>query len=86
MRRLVVCILVLLAGVCAAQTPLDRGRTLNEYNFPFNGHYFWNGVEYRPGTVYFNGVTYHGVSVNINAHTQELLVKQSQFAPPVAAE
>ena len=86
MRRLVVCILVLLAGGCAAQTPLDRGRTLNEYNFPFNGHYFWNGVEYRPGTVYFNGVTYHGVSVNINAHTQELLVKQSQFAPPVAAE
>ena len=78
--------LILLGGLCAAQTPLDRGRALNEYNFPFNGHYFWNGPEYRPGTVYFNGVTYRDVSVNINAHTQELLVSESPFVLPASAE
>ena len=86
MKRLVVGLLILYGAVCAAQTPLYRGRDLTEYDFPFNGHYFWSTPDFRPGTVRFNGATYEGVSININAHTQDLLVKETQFSPPVVAE
>ncbi len=86
MRRLFVWLLLALGTVCAAQTPLYRGRTLTEYNFPFNGHYFWSTPDYSAGTVYFNGTRFSADLLNINAHTQELLVKESTFSAPVAAE
>ena len=69
MRRLIVALLVLAGAVCSAQTPLYRGRAVLEYNFPFNGHYFWTDPEFRPGTVYFNGERYEGAMLNVNVHT-----------------
>ena len=86
MRRLIIGLLLACSAVCAAQTPLYRGRDMTEYNFPFNGHYFWNAPEFRSGTVNFDGVTYTGVLLNVNAHTQDLLVKESEFSAPVIAE
>ena len=86
MRRLIIVLLLLCGAVAYAQPSLYRGRTLTEYNFPFNGHYFWSTQEYRPGTVRFNGETYEGVTMNINAHTQEVLVRETQFSRPVVLD
>jgi hypothetical protein len=57
-----------------------------EYDFPFNGHYFWSTPEFRSGTVCYNGVVYRDVKMNVNAHTQDLLVKRMDFSPPVVLE
>ena len=86
MRRLIIGLLLLISGITAAQTSLYRGRTLTEYGFPFNGHFFWNTVEFRPGTLRYNGETYWDVPLNINAHTQEVLVRQSPQKPMVVLE
>lgn len=71
---------------CTAQTPLFRGRAASEYNFPYNGNFFWSTPEFRPGTVRFDGVTYNGVMLNINAHTGDLMVRESEFSTPVVPE
>ena len=81
MRRLTVTLMMFLcATLCIAQSPLYRGREMVEYDFPFNGHYFWYDPEFRPGTVRYNGTTYESVSMNINAHTQDLLVRETRFS------
>lgn len=86
MRRLVTLLLVLWGSVCTAQSPLYRGRTIKEYDFPFNGHYFWYSPQYTSGTVSYNGTVYEGVSLNYNSHTREVLVKEAPFSTPVALE
>jgi hypothetical protein len=86
MRKLVVCLLLLAGLQCYAQTPLFRGREMREYNFPFNGHYYWSTREFVPGSVFFNGTLYENVPLNVNAHTQDLLARESSFAAPVVAE
>ncbi|MBP5636822.1 MAG: TonB-dependent receptor plug domain-containing protein, partial [Bacteroidales bacterium] len=83
MRRLIIVLLLLAGAVCSAQTPLYRGRTMVEYNFPFNGHFYWFDPEFRPGTVFFNGEIHENVMININAHTGDLLARESTFAAPV---
>ncbi|MBO4671009.1 MAG: TonB-dependent receptor plug domain-containing protein [Bacteroidales bacterium] len=82
-RRLIIVLLLLAGAVCSAQTPLYRGRTMVEYNFPFNGHYFWDTPDFRPGRVFFNGDIYEGVMLNVNAHTGDLLARESLFTAPV---
>lgn len=80
-------VLLLVCGfVCSAQTPLYRGRNAVEYDFPFNGSYYWETPVFRSGTVCFDGVVYTGVLLNVNAHTQDLLVKENDFSSPVVAE
>jgi hypothetical protein len=59
---------------------------MREYNFPFNGHYYWSTREFVPGSVFFNGTLYENVPLNVNAHTQDLLARESSFAAPVVAE
>ena len=86
MRRLLLGLMVLWGVVCNAQSPLYRGRLEPEYDFRFNGHYYWSTTEFHPGTVYYNGTLYEGVPININAHTRNLLVRQNEFLPPVALE
>ena len=86
MRRLVTLLLVLYGTFCAAQSPLYRGRVMTEYNFKYNGHYFWSVPEFLPGTVCYDGTVYEGVPMNINAHTQEILVKRSETVPPVVLD
>ena len=86
MRRLLVGLLVLWGVVCSAQSPLYRGRLEPEYDFRFNGHYFWNTPRFIEGTVFYNGTLYSGVPMNINSHTRNLLVRENGFLPPVALE
>ena len=86
MKRLLAGFLVLWGVVCSAQSPLYRGRLEPEYDFPFNGHYFWDSPAFSEGSVYYNGTLYSGVPVNINAHTRNVLVRQDDFMPPVALE
>lgn len=83
MQRLVVVLLVLYGTVCAAQSPLFRGRVMPEYDFAFNGHYYWDTRDFKPGTVCYNGSVYNNVPVNINAHTSDLLVRRTLVEPQV---
>ena len=83
MRRLIIGLLMLAGVVCSAQSPLYRGRVMADYNFPFNGHYYWYSPDFQPGTVFFNGDVLEGAMLNVNAHTGELLARESRFAAPV---
>jgi len=65
---------------------LFRGKQGMSYPFPYNGTYFWYGRDFRPGDVSYNGKVYRGVSVNVNAHLQELLVKADGDFLPVMAD
>lgn len=86
MKKLLAGFMILCGVVCAAQDPLYRGRLGPEYDFPFNGHYFWSTTEFMEGTVFYNGRVYEGIPLNINAHTRNLLVREEQYLPPVALE
>ena len=48
MRRLIIGLLMLAGVVCSAQSPLYRGRVMADYNFPFNGHYYWYSPDFQP--------------------------------------
>lgn len=66
------------------QSTLFRGRSARLYTGTlFNGHYFWTSPEFRTGSVTFNGKTYHGVLMNIDACAQDLLVRSHAGAPAV---
>ena len=65
---------------------LFRGKQGMSYSFPYNGTYFWYGRDYLPGDVFYNGKLYPGVLVNINAHLQELLVKEDDGFLPVLVD
>ena len=66
------------------QSALFRGRSARLYTGTlFNGHYFWTSPEYRTGSVTFNGKTYYGVLMNIDACAQDLLVRSHSGAPAV---
>ncbi|MBR4826407.1 MAG: TonB-dependent receptor [Bacteroidales bacterium] len=86
MRRLVALLLVLVGVICSAQSPLYRGRVMLDYDFAYNGNYYWFNSEYKPGTVCYNGTVYEGVSINVNAHTQEVLVQENGFSSPVVLD
>ena len=86
MRRLVIVLLVLYGTVCSAQTTLFRGRVMPEYDFSFNGHYYWYSPDFTYGTVCYDGAVYEDVPLNINAHTQEVLVREPPVGPPVVLE
>jgi hypothetical protein len=65
---------------------LFRGKQGMSYSFPYNGTYFWYGRDFLPGDVFYNGKFYPGVLVNINAHLQELLVKEDADFLPVLVD
>lgn len=65
---------------------LFRGKQGMTYQFPHNGTYFWYGREFKKGDVFYNGKLYRDILVNVNAHRQELLVKQSESLLPVLAD
>ena len=65
---------------------LFRGKQGMSYSFPYNGTYFWYGRDFMPGDVFYNGKLYHGALVNINAHLQELLVKEDEGFLPVLVD
>ena len=54
---------------------LYRGRRAYGYPTPFNGTYFWNGPEYKGGSVLYNGKPYDDLLLNVDAVRQDLLIK-----------
>lgn len=65
---------------------LFRGKQGMSYEFPYNGTCFWYGRDFLPGDVFYNGKLYKGAFVNVNAHLQELVVKQDQDYLPVLVD
>lgn len=54
---------------------LYRGHKAFAYPMAFNGTYFWDGPTYKEGTVVYNNTRYEGLSLNVDAARQDLLVK-----------
>jgi hypothetical protein len=54
---------------------LYRGHKAFAYPMAFNGTYFWDSPSYVEGAVIYNGIPYEGLSLNIDAARQDLLVK-----------
>lgn len=66
------------------QSVLYRGRAAQLYSGTlYNGHFYWTSPEFRTGSVVFNGKTYSGVLLNIDACAQDLLAKSQSGAPAV---
>ena len=55
--------------------PLYRGKQIPEYNFRFNGTYYWDHRGYRTGSIRYGGKTYDNVLMNIDAFRQALYVR-----------
>ena len=54
---------------------LYRGHKAYSYPMAYNGTYFWDGPSFTEGTVLYNGITYAGLPLNVDASRQDLLVK-----------
>jgi len=54
---------------------LYRGNRAFYYNLRYNGHYFWETVDFKLGTVMYNGKLYRDVLLNIDACRNEVQVK-----------
>lgn len=65
---------------------LYRGRQATQYAFNYNGVPYWSPDGFREGSVDYNGKTYYGVLLNIDACVQDLLVKYSAEMPAVALD
>ena len=62
---------------------LFRGKYPAEYPFKSNGHQFWDSKEYSVGAVRYNGKTYEGVRLNINAHKQDVQILSPGTSYPI---
>ena len=65
------------AESAGTKSVLYRGQGAKKYNFRYNGHYFWNSREYKPGSLCYNGRIYTDVLLNVDAYEQELLTRAS---------
>ena len=65
---------------------LYRGKQGMSYSFPYNGTYYWYGRDFQRGDVFYNGKLYRNAFVNVNAHLQELLVKEDEDYLPVLVD
>lgn len=54
--------------------PLYRGRLATKYSFSYNGVYTWDRAGFREGDLVYEGKLYKGLQMDINAHSQTLLV------------
>ena len=57
---------------------LFRGKQSISYPFQYNGTFYWYSRTFTEGDVFYNGKLYRDILVNVNAHTRDLLVKQSE--------
>ena len=55
--------------------PLYRGKQMPEYNFRFNGTFYWDNKGYRKGDICYGGKIYHNVQMNIDAFRRALYVR-----------
>ncbi len=78
---------VLISVTCGAQNvsgqdALFRGKLSDRYSSNFNGTPYWDAEGFLPGSIVYNGKTYDGVYINVDASLCEVNVKPS---PEVAA-
>ena len=66
-----------------ALSTLFRGKMPAQYPYLYNGTYFWEGKQFKSGSVYYNGKLYESVLVNVDAARQELQVRVSEDTSPV---
>lgn len=86
MRKLALSIAFFLLGIsvfCQESATIYRGRYPTSYPFRFNGTYYWETKQYRPGTLMYNGKLYQGVLMNVNAAEQSLQIMPEENALPV---
>jgi hypothetical protein len=62
---------------------LYRGRLATRYTMVHNGHPYWSTPDFLPGSVVYNEKTYDGVLLNIDARSQQVLVKYAPDYPAV---
>ncbi len=55
-------------------TQVFRGKAVTPYTFRYNGTFYWSPSGFEPGEVMYNGKRYSGISVNIDAFSQQLVV------------
>lgn len=55
--------------------PLYRGKQMPEYNYRFNGTYFWDNTGFRRGDICYGGKMYYNVLMNIDAYRKALYVR-----------
>lgn len=65
---------------------LFRGKEAMHYDFAANGHPYWSTREFIPGEIVVDGCRYHDVPLNIDAFTQQALVKMSNQVIAVALD
>ncbi|MCQ2141170.1 MAG: hypothetical protein MJY83_02350 [Bacteroidales bacterium] len=66
------------------QSMLFRGRQATSYaHLHYNGTYFWQGPDFKEGTVMYNGKLYTGIQMNIDASEHQLLVRYASGMPSV---
>lgn len=54
-----------------------RGQIAPQYRMRFNGTYFWDDPVYSENqTLCYDGRVYEGMTLNVNAHTQQLLLRR----------
>ncbi|MBQ9184919.1 MAG: hypothetical protein IJ151_03480 [Bacteroidales bacterium] len=55
--------------------PLYRGKQMPEYNFRFNGTYYWDNLGYRTGDICYGGKVYRNILMNIDANRQAVYAR-----------
>ena len=61
-----------------------RGKEATRYQFRYNGNYYWDSPVFETGDIYFEGRFYPGISINVDAVRQEVLVKDGDDIVPIA--
>lgn len=67
-----------------AQSVLFRGRQATQYAFHFNGNPYWDMPEFRLGNLEYNEKIYENVLLNIDAVSQDVLVKYEESMPAIS--
>ncbi len=63
-----------------------RGRRALQYELPHNGHQYWDQERFIPGNLTYNGKEYYDVLLNIDANTNEVLVKKDDISQAIRLE
>ncbi len=86
-------LLLLLPGLGAQETSdnpgrmIFRGKVVVPYTFLYNGNFFWDSdPDFTPGDVFYNGKLYRDVLLNVDAFTDQLMVRPGQSYAPVYAD
>ena len=70
--------------IAGDRSALFRARQGERYDFSANGHPYWSTKEFRKGTIEFEGNRYYDVPLNIDALTQNALVRLSNAMIDIA--